>query len=82
MEYLKSPRKIGAIAPSRKNLSEKMIEPIDFNNASVIVEYGSGTGSFTEKIISNCKNETTILLIEQNENFCKILSLKYFIYFI
>ncbi len=47
-QYVMHPRSVGAIAPSGKNLALKMMEPIDFNNAKVIVEYGPGTGSFTK----------------------------------
>lgn len=39
-EYIKSPRTIGAVAPSSENLAKKMIESINFESAECIVEYG------------------------------------------
>lgn len=72
-EYLKHPRKIGAVAPSGKKLSRKMIDPIDFQSANVIVEYGPGTGSFTKELVTHRRKDTTLILIEQNEHFYKIL---------
>ena len=42
LEYLKNPRFIGAVAPSGINLSRRMIRPINFKTAKVIVEYGPG----------------------------------------
>ena len=39
LEYLKNPRFIGAVAPSGINLSRRMIRPINFKTAEVIVEY-------------------------------------------
>ena len=73
LEYIKHPRRIGAVAPSGKKLSQKMMEPIDFSSANVIVEYGPGTGSFTRELIKRRKNGTVLLLIEQNERFCRQL---------
>ena len=69
LEYLKDPRKIGAIAPSSKYLAYEMINEIDFENTSCIVEYGPGTGSFTEKILARAKESTIIILIEINKEF-------------
>lgn len=36
-EYIKHPRKIGAVAPSGNNLARKMIKPINFKSAKIIV---------------------------------------------
>ena len=68
-EFLKHPRKIGAVAPSGKHLSAKMMTPIDFASAKVIVEYGPGTGSFTRELIARRKPDTVLILIEQNKAF-------------
>lgn len=72
-EFLKHPRRIGAIAPSGKQLSAKMMTPIDFASADVIVEYGPGTGSFTRELAARRRPGTALILIEQNEAFCKQL---------
>ena len=69
IEYIKHPRKIGAVAPSGKSLSLKMMQPIDFSAARVIVEYGPGTGSFTKELITRMKPETELIMIEQNAHF-------------
>ena len=72
-EFLKHPRKIGAVAPSGKHLSAKMMMPIDFTSAKVIIEYGPGTGSFTKELIARRKPDTILILIEQNKVFCEQL---------
>lgn len=77
IQYIKNPRTIGAVAPSSKYLSSEMIKNVDFNNARLIVEYGAGTGSFSEEIIKRKKSETVLILIEQNIEFCKILNEKF-----
>lgn len=77
LEYIKHPRRIGAVAPSGRCLSRKMMKPIRFDTADVIVEYGPGTGSFTRELIRNRKPDTVLLLIEQNAYFCRQLESKY-----
>lgn len=73
LEYIKNPRKVGAIMPSSKYLAHEMISSIDFEKADCIVEYGPGTGVFTEKILARSNEATKIILIEVNESFYNIL---------
>lgn len=75
--YIKYPRMIGAICPSSKALAKKMMENIDFENAECIVEYGPGTGVFTEEIIKRKKKEMVLLLVELNEDLYELLTNKY-----
>ncbi|WKY47415.1 rRNA adenine N-6-methyltransferase family protein [Eubacteriaceae bacterium ES3] len=77
IEGLKSPRKIGAVAPSSKMLAAEMIKDINFSSAKCIIEYGPGTGVFTEKLIKNKRPETILLVIEQNRSFYKELLKRY-----
>lgn len=77
IEYLKSPRTVGAVAPSSKKLAEKMACDIDYENAKCIVEYGPGTGVFTERLVKKIKEHTLLMLIEYNEEFCRQLKEKY-----
>lgn len=77
IEYFKSPRTIGAVAPSSERLAEKMVRDIDFQDAEVIVEYGPGTGVFTEKLVEKKKKDTLLILLEYNKDFCKQLEDKY-----
>lgn len=72
-QYIKNPRTVGAIAPSSEKLAYKMVEDINFFNTSCIVEYGPGTGVFTEKILSKKKNSTIFIAIEYNTEFYNIL---------
>ncbi len=77
LEYIKHPRKVGAFAPSSKYLAHQMIATIDFETAKRIVEYGPGTGVFTEKILARTKETTIIVLIEINKEFYNILKEQY-----
>lgn len=77
IEYFKSPRTVGAVAPSSEKLAEKMVKDIDFENAKCIVEYGPGTGVFTDKLIEGKNHDTILLLLEYNKEFCTQLEKRY-----
>ena len=72
-EFIKKLKLIGAVAPSSKYLAEKMIEDINFKECNCIIEYGPGTGVFTEKLIARKKENTLLLVIENNKEFCEDL---------
>lgn len=76
-QYIKNPKTVGAIAPSSEKLAYRMVEDIDFLSASCIVEYGPGTGVFTEKILNSKKDSTIFIVIEYNVDFYKILKDKF-----
>ena len=76
-QYIKKPTVVGAVLPSSERLANKMIENINFNHSKCIVEYGPGTGVFTEKLIENRLKNTVIILIEYNHDFCNMLKNKY-----
>ncbi|MFC7670339.1 class I SAM-dependent methyltransferase [Hymenobacter humi] len=68
---------VGSLVPSSQELTDKVMEPIDFATAQCIVEYGPGTGVFTDVIIQRRRAETVVLLVELNEEFCKLLKERY-----
>ena len=76
-QYIHKPRTVGAILPSSKYLAKKMSAKVDFEKAAVIVEYGPGTGVFTDEILSKRKPDTRLLLLERNPEFAKQLTKKY-----
>lgn len=76
-QYIQGPRWIGAIAPSSKYLAAKMVKDIAFDRASCIVEYGPGTGVFTEILLANMQPGTVLILIDNNACFCHMLRKKY-----
>jgi len=68
-EFIKNPKFIEAVAPSSEYLAEKMIENINFKKCNCIIEYGPGTGVFTQKLIARKKENTLLLVIENNKQF-------------
>ena len=77
LQYIFKPRTVGAVLPSSRFLARKMIAGIKFHNAKCVVEFGAGTGVFTEKIVENCGTDTIVLVFEMNEAFAVPLQEKY-----
>lgn len=64
--FLESPLQVGAILPSSPALARQITEPIDFENAEVIVEFGPGLGSFTTELLQRKRPETQLIAFEVN----------------
>ena len=62
-------RDVAAITPSSKFLVKRVCGWIDFSRPCTIVEYGPGTGVFSTHILSQMTSDSTLLMIEGNEDF-------------
>ena len=71
--FLKNWREVGSVIPSSRFLANKMIEPIDFEKAKVIVELGPGLGCFTDKILEMMNKDSKLIIFEINPDFCREL---------
>jgi phosphatidylethanolamine/phosphatidyl-N-methylethanolamine N-methyltransferase len=71
--FLRSPRTIGAIAPSSKALAAAMVVPVDGRNATRVVELGPGTGAFTAALIDCLKGSSRLLAIDREAAFVERL---------
>lgn len=65
-QFLKNPRGIGAVAPSSRGLARRMVASLPLNKASVVVEYGPGTGVFTAEVLKSIGPSTYFAAIECN----------------
>jgi len=72
-EFLSLPRTIGTVTPCSEDLAKEIVKPISFSSASVIVEYGPGTGVFTKKILDNKKKDTVFFALELNQEMFKLM---------
>jgi phospholipid N-methyltransferase len=71
--FWKEKKMVGSMTPSSRFLAKKMLEPIDFKKAKVLVELGPGTGVFTRKILSNMQPDAVLLVFELNDAFMAML---------
>ncbi|MCZ6875671.1 MAG: hypothetical protein O7G88_19445 [bacterium] len=72
-EFITNPNAVGAVASSSNSLRHRMLEWIDWKNANVIIEYGPGTGVFTDHILSCMRPGAKFFVIEINPVFAQML---------
>lgn len=72
-EFLRKPTITGAIAPSSRALARTMVEWLEFESARAIIEYGPGTGVFTEAVLARLPSQCKFFMIEVNPVFVEIL---------
>jgi len=65
-EFVTQPFIIGAVAPSSQYLARKMIEGVDLGSARAVVEFGPGTGAFTDHILPELSAGCRYFAIELN----------------
>jgi phosphatidylethanolamine/phosphatidyl-N-methylethanolamine N-methyltransferase len=68
-EFVRKPTSVGAIAESSLRLAELITDAAGLNRASVVLEFGPGTGAFTEVILRKIDPGTTFFAIEANASF-------------
>lgn len=71
--FIKHPGMIGSVVPSSRFLVERMLEPIDWQRARHIVEYGPGEGTFTREILNRMRDDAELVLIELNADLAAYL---------
>jgi phosphatidylethanolamine/phosphatidyl-N-methylethanolamine N-methyltransferase len=76
-QFLSKPTTIGAVAPSSAGLAKEMVRGLDLENARAVLEYGPGTGVFTEHILKGIGPQTKFVAIEINPHFAKLVRARY-----
>jgi phospholipid N-methyltransferase len=71
--FFRHPRMLGSIVPSSRFLIKQLLEPIDWAQARVIVEYGPGVGSITAEILRRMRPDASLIAIETNPEFVGFL---------
>ena len=71
--FLKNPVMVGSIIPSSRILIDKMLDPVDWSNTRLFVEYGPGVGTFTKPVLSRLGPDATMVTIDTNPDFTHYL---------
>src|SRR6202035_5572823 len=71
--FFRHPRMLGSIVPSSRFLIKQLLEPIDWGQARVIVEYGPGVGSITAEVLRRMRPDASLIAIETNPEFVGFL---------
>jgi phospholipid N-methyltransferase len=64
---------LGSIVPSSRFLIKRLLEPVDWTKARVIIEYGPGVGVITEEILRLMRPDAALIVIETNQDFIREL---------
>jgi phospholipid N-methyltransferase len=72
-ENLRSQRTVGALAPSSPSLTRAMLDEAEVEQARVIVEFGPGTGVFTQEIVRRMDANARLIVLEINATFVENL---------
>jgi phospholipid N-methyltransferase len=64
---------LGSIVPSSRFLIKQLLEPIDWDRARVIVEYGPGVGGITAELLRHMRPDARLIAIEMNPDFVSYL---------
>lgn len=68
---------LGSAFPSSQFMTEKILAPIDFKNARLIVEYGAGVGNISIEILRRMRRDAKLLVFELNEDLIDFLKTEY-----
>ena len=71
--FFKNPVMVGSIIPSSRVLIDKMLDPVDWANTKLFVEYGPGVGTFTRPILERLGPDSTLVTIDTNPDFTQYL---------
>jgi phospholipid N-methyltransferase len=71
--FLKNPVMVGSIIPSSRVLIDRMLDPVDWENTRLFVEYGPGVGTFTRPVLDRLGPDATLLTIDTNPDFTHYL---------
>jgi phosphatidylethanolamine/phosphatidyl-N-methylethanolamine N-methyltransferase len=76
-EFIFRPATTGAIVPSSRFLAQTILKDIGLRQAKAVLEYGPGTGVFTEFILRELKPEAKFAAIELNPRFAQVFRSRY-----
>ena len=71
--FFRHPRMLGSIVPSSRFLIRQLLEPVNWAQARVIVEYGPGVGGITAEILRRMQPDAVLIAIEMNPDFVHYL---------
>jgi phospholipid N-methyltransferase len=71
-EFIKD-KKVGAAFSTSRHVIKKMLGNIDFDKATLLVEYGPGKGVITTHLLKRMRNDAVLYVFETNEKFIKDL---------
>ncbi|WP_343033941.1 phospholipid methyltransferase [Aurantimonas aggregata] len=79
--WLQRPLVMGAVSPSSRSLGRAMAayvpDPSGFDETSLVLELGPGTGVVTKCLIEHGVPESALVLVEYSQEFCVLLRARF-----
>jgi phospholipid N-methyltransferase len=72
-QFLRNPRMVGSVVPTSDAAIDALLDPIDWEQARCVVEYGPGTGVFTREILRRLGPKARLVAIDTNPLFTDYL---------
>ncbi|WHQ17166.1 class I SAM-dependent methyltransferase [Edwardsiella anguillarum] len=72
-QFVRSPRTVGAIAPSTPYLCRQMVSSADWAYSRRVAEFGADTGVLTHHIQRHMRADARLDIFETNPHFCQAL---------
>jgi phosphatidylethanolamine/phosphatidyl-N-methylethanolamine N-methyltransferase len=70
--FFRNSGQVGAIAPSSEALAGLMTDWLDWDSLCCVVEYGPGTGVFTEAVAKRLRGDTRFFAVERDPGLAVI----------
>lgn len=64
--FVEHPRMVGSIIPSSRFTVQCMLEPVDWRDCRLFVEYGPGIGTFCRPVLERLSGDATLIVIDTN----------------
>jgi len=71
--FLKHPVMVGSIIPSSRFTIAKMLDPVDWDECRLFVEYGPGVGTFCQPVLDRLRRDGALIVIDTNPLFIDYL---------
>jgi len=75
--WIEKPLSTGAVMPSSKALARTMARYVDAEASGPVIELGPGTGPVTEALVEHGIDQSRLILVEFNPDFCRLLRARY-----
>jgi phosphatidylethanolamine/phosphatidyl-N-methylethanolamine N-methyltransferase len=67
----------GSVAPSSSTLAREIVRGLNLGVSEAVLEYGPGTGAFTNRILDEIPQSCRFVAIERNPKFAELLRDKF-----
>ena len=71
--FAQHPRMVGSIIPSSRFTVARMLEPVDWRECRLFVEYGPGIGTFCRPVLERMRGDATLVVIDTNPLYIEYL---------